>query len=48
MHDIKFIRNYPEKFEKLMSRRGLVIESSSILEIDTSIRGFQTEIQIIQ
>ena len=48
MHDIKFIRNYPEKFEKLMSRRGLVIKSSSILEIDTSIRGYQTEIQTIQ
>ncbi len=48
MHDIKFIRNYPEEFEKLMRRRGLNIESSSILEIDTSIRGYQTEIQRIQ
>ena len=48
MHDIKFIRNYPEEFEKLMRRRGLNIKSSSILEIDTSIRGYQTEIQSIQ
>ena len=48
MHDIKFIRNYPEKFEKLMKRRGLNIKSSFILEIDTSIRGYQTEIQTIQ
>ena len=48
MHDIKFIRNYPEEFEKLMRRRGLDIKSSFILEIDTSIRGYQTEIQTIQ
>ena len=48
MHDIKFIRNNPEEFEKLMRRRGLDIKSSFILEIDTSIRGYQTEIQTIQ
>ena len=48
MHDIKFIRNHPEKFEKLMKRRGLNIKSSFILEIDTLIRGYQTEIQTIQ
>ena len=48
MHDIKFIRSYPEEFEKLMRRRGLNIKSSFILEIDTSIRGYQTEIQTIQ
>ena len=48
MHDIKFIRNHPEKFEKLMKRRGLNIKSSFILKIDTSIRGYQTEIQTIQ
>ena len=48
MHDIKFIRNHPEKFEKLMKRRGLNIKSSFILEIDTSIRSYQTEIQTIQ
>ena len=38
MHDIKFIRNNPEEFEKLMRRRGLNIKSSLILEIDSSIR----------
>ena len=48
MHDIKFIRNHPKKFEKLMKRRGLNIKSSFILKIDTSIRGYQTEIQTIQ
>ena len=48
MHDIKFIRSYPEEFEKLMRRRGLDVKSSFILEIDSSIRGYQTEIQTIQ
>ena len=38
MHDIKFIRNNPKKFEKQMFRRGLNIDSSSILGIDKVIR----------
>ena len=48
MHDIKFIRNNPEKFEKQMYRRGLNIDSSSILGIDKVIRKKQSEIQVIQ
>jgi Seryl-tRNA synthetase len=48
MHDIKFIRNNPEKFEKQMYRRGLNIDSSSILNIDKVIRKKQSEIQVIQ
>ena len=48
MHDIKFIRNNPEKFEKQMYRRGLNIDISSILEIDKVIRKKQSEIQVIQ
>ena len=47
MHDIKFIRNNPEKFEKQMYRRGLNIDSSLILGIDKVIRK-QSEIQVIQ
>ena len=38
MHDIKFIRNNPEKFEKQMNRRGLKVNISSILAFDKSIR----------
>ena len=38
MHDIKFIRKNPEKFQKQMYRRGLNIDISSILEIDEAIR----------
>ncbi len=48
MHDIKFIRNNPKKFKKLMYRRGLNIDISSILEIDKVIRKKQSEIQVIQ
>ena len=48
MHDIKFIRNNPERFEKQMDRRGLKVNISSILAIDKSIRKKQSEIQVIQ
>ena len=48
MHDIKFIRNNPEEFKKLMYRRGLSVDISSILEIDKVIRKKQSIIQVIQ
>ena len=48
MHDIKFIRNNPEKFKNLMHRRGLNVDISSILEIDKVIRKKLSEIQVIQ
>ena len=48
MHDIKFIRKNPEKFQKQMHRRGLNVDISSILEIDEAIRKKQAEIQVIQ
>ena len=48
MHDIKFIRKNPEKFQKQMHRRGLNIDISSILEIEEAIRKKQAEIQVIQ
>ena len=48
MHDIKFIRKNPEKFQKQMNRRGLNIDISSILEIDEAIRKKQAEIQVLQ
>ena len=38
MHDIKFIRNDPEKFKKQMLRRDLNVDVSSILQIDKVIR----------
>ena len=48
MHDIKFIRNHPQEFEKLMSKRGVEVESSGILKLDSEIRLHQTEIQVVQ
>ncbi len=48
MHDIKFIRNNPENFEKQMRRRGLKVDISSILKFDKLIRKKQSEIQVIQ
>ena len=48
MHDIKFIRNNPEKFEKQMYRRGLNVDITSILKIDKAIRKKQSEMQVIQ
>ncbi len=48
MHDIKFIRKNPEKFQKQMNRRGLNIDISSILEIEEVIRKKQAELQVIQ
>ena len=48
MHDIKFIRNTPEKFDILMKRRGIKPISLEILDLDTLIRNFQTESQQFQ
>ncbi|QDY68988.1 serine--tRNA ligase [Qingshengfaniella alkalisoli] len=38
MHDIKFIRENPERFDRAMSRRGLDAMSSEILALDASRR----------
>ena len=43
MHDIQFIRQHPEAFDKAMARRGLGAQSPAILELDTSRRALLTE-----
>ena len=48
MHNIKYIRNNPKQFEKLMKRRGISLNSSEILDIDNNIRSYQTKMQILQ
>ena len=48
MHNIKYIRNNPKQFEKLMKRRGISLKSSEILDIDNDIRSYQTKMQILQ
>ena len=48
MHDIRFIREHPEKFTQAMRRRSLTITADQILDIDNQRRIFQTEIQNLQ
>src|SRR5210317_454804 len=48
MHNIKYIRNNPKQFEKLMKRRGISLNSSEILDIDNDIRSYQTKMQVVQ
>ena len=48
MHNIKYIRNNPKQFEKLMKRRGISFNSSEILDIDNDIRSYQTKMQVLQ
>ena len=48
MHDIKYIRENPEEFDKQLARRGLEPISASILELDKTWRDGQSELQILQ
>ena len=48
MHDIKFIRNNPQEFQRLMEKRSLKIELQEIIELDNLIRAYQTDLQEIQ
>ena len=48
MHDIKFIREYPDLFDAEMNRRGLANYSSQILNIDTANREVLTKLQGLQ
>ena len=48
MHDIRFIRKYPEKFTAAMQRRSVTVTADQILQIDSQRRGLQAEIQDMQ
>ncbi len=48
MHDIKYIRENPEKFDKAMARRKLPKQSPDILKLDEERRKVQTELQKLQ
>ncbi len=45
MHDIKFIRENPEAFEKGLAKRGLKGIAKQILEVDEKLRIEQTSLQ---
>ncbi|WP_339042178.1 serine--tRNA ligase [Candidatus Lariskella endosymbiont of Hedychridium roseum] len=48
MHDIKFIRKYPEVFDAAMRIRGFDNMASKILAIDEEVRKKKTELQELQ
>lgn len=48
MHDIKWIRDNPEKFDMALARRGISSMSAQIIEIDEESRAITTELQELQ
>ncbi|QCE35511.1 serine--tRNA ligase [Acetobacteraceae bacterium] len=48
MHDIRFIRENPEEFDRQLSRRGIAPISEEILEIDSEWRKLTAETQEFQ
>jgi seryl-tRNA synthetase len=48
MHDIRFIRDNPDKFDAALERRGLDPVAGTILEIDGKRRGLQARLQEMQ
>ncbi len=48
MHNIKFIREHPEKFNDGMKKRGLDIKADYLLKIDESIRLTKHKLQEVQ
>ncbi len=45
MHDIKFIRAEPDKFNDKMKKRGLKIQAEEILAVDVQVRDLKTKVQ---
>lgn len=48
MHDLRFIRENPDAFDKGLGRRGLTPASAEILELDVQRRAAQTAMQEMQ
>lgn len=48
MHDIKWIRENPEAFDRGLARRGMEAISAQVLEIDAQNRAITTELQDLQ
>lgn len=48
MHDIRFIRDYPEAFDAALAKRGLAPLATDITSLDSQRRALQTEIQALQ
>ena len=48
MHDIKWIRENPEAFDRGLARRGMEAISAQALEIDAQNKAITTELQDLQ
>jgi seryl-tRNA synthetase len=48
MHDIRFIREHPDVFDRALSRRGLAPESKRLIEIDARRRNMITRLEQAQ
>jgi len=48
MHDIRFIRENPDAFDKGLARRGLPARSAEIIGLDEKARGVTTRLQDLQ
>jgi seryl-tRNA synthetase len=48
MHDIRFIREYPDDFDAALARRGMDPLAGTILDMDARRRALQGEIQALQ
>ena len=48
MHDIKFIKEAPQEFDLNLGRRGILPQSTVILELDERLRHAQTTLQDLQ
>ena len=48
MHDIRYIRENPDEFDRLLRRRGFVPPVDDIIALDQKRRSAQTEMQSLQ
>ena len=48
MHDIRYIRDFPDAFDAALAKRGIDALSSEILDLDSRRRALQTELQGLQ
>ena len=48
MHDIRFIREFPQAFDAALEKRGLAPCASEIADLDAKRRALQTELQTLQ
>ena len=48
MHDLKFIREFQERFDKAMTARGVTVNSAILLELDEKLRKQMFQLQELQ